>query len=535
MTYLRAHQTNPPRYLPVLGIGRGGMGRIDLALALGIPGAEQLVVLKRLREPEQQTAEERAALVWEAQLSARLAHPNIIQTLALEVLDGELVVVLEYLEGGSLAALARSCAALGEPVPRPVLLRIVRDALAGLEHAHELTDYDGSALGIVHRDVSPSNLLLTADGATKLIDFGIAKAARSLADTPPGFIKGKLGYMAPEQILGTAIDRRADLYAVGVMLWEGLTQRRFSASDSIRVCLETRLREQPVSVRTLAAGVPRDLDLIVARCLARDAELRWTSARELGAALDRYVEAHAEHASAPDVAELVVRHCGPTLKARRMAVRATMARIAPSVPGLAQHERLDVRYRSELGDPSHAATVTRAALPRRRSGRVLPFGAAILGAIGSCAFGSLPSARARPGPALSSEAAREATFLSAARALSPARRKATEPGGTPPPSPRPRRPGAPSSATAPSATDRTKRPDGDAPEHGPAAGAVTIDTYPWSRVTIDGTFRGVTPLVLVPLTAGSHVVEVESVDQGRLVRTVEVREGETPAEQWRFE
>lgn len=521
MTHPRAHPTNPTRYVPVLAIGHGGMGRIDLALALGVPGAEQLVVLKRLREPEQQTDDERAALVWEAQLSARLTHPNIVQTLALESLDGELVVVLEYLEGATLATLARSCAALGEPFPRPILLRAVRDVLTALTHAHDLVDYDGAHLGIVHRDVSPSNVMLTSEGVTKLLDFGIAKASRTSVDTPPGFIKGKLGYMAPEQILGTTMDRRADLYAVGVILWEGLTQRRFSASGSLQECLDTRLREEPVSVSEHASSVPLDLAHIVGRCLARHADRRWVSAAALRAVLDQYVGLHDEEATTHDVARFVMRHCGHALELRRQALGGQIARLAP---GPLHPLRQLVSHPGASGISEDAPTA--AAIRRRRNGRVLPFAAALVGALGSCAFGSLPSARARATSPVMPTALHHASFLTAARAPALPRAKASAPV---------RR------DVVPGARSRQEQ---SAPEVVAAAGAsgvvaptgvVTIDTYPWSRVTIDETFRGVTPLVLAPVEVGDHVVVVESPDGGRLVRTIHVTEGEPLTARWLFE
>jgi serine/threonine protein kinase len=510
----RAHPTNPTRYVPVLAIGQGGMGRIDLALALGVPGAEQLVVLKRLREPDQQTADERAALVWEAQLSARLTHPNIVQTLALESLEGELVVVLEYLEGATLAMLARSCAALGEPFPRPILLRAVRDVLTALTHAHDLVDYDGTHLGIVHRDVSPSNVMLTSEGVTKLLDFGIAKASRSPADTAPGLIKGKLGYMAPEQILGTTMDRRADLYAVGVILWEGLTQRKFSASGSLQECLETRLREEPVSVSEHALTVPLDLAHIVGRCLARHADHRWVSASALRAVLEQYVGLHDEDATTHDVARFVLRHCGHALELRRQAVRGQLSRLGPG-------PFHSLRQLAPISTPPASEDApTAAAIPRRRSGRALPFVAAFVGAVGSCAFGALPSARARATPTGPPTVVHGASFLTAGRAPDVPRAKASA---------LVRRDVVPSPRQRP-------REERSTPEVVAAAsGIVTIDTYPWSRVTIDETFRGVTPLVLAPVEVGDHVVVVENPEHGRLVKTIHVTEGEPLTARWLFE
>ena len=514
-------QSDPTRYLPLMGIGRGGMGRIDLALALSIPGAEQLVVLKRLREPERQTEEERASLVWEARLSARLAHPNVCSTLGLDVLDGELVLVLEYLEGASVAALARACTAAGEPFPRRILLRIVRDTLAGLAYAHDLADYDGAPLSIVHRDISPSNVLVTTDGMAKLIDFGIAKAARSTVDTPPGFIKGKLGYMAPEQILGRAVDRRADLYAVGVLLWEGLTQHRFSAGDSIQVCLVRRLREEPPGVRDLVGDVPVDLESIVLRCLALAPDRRWPAAGALRAALEHYVSVHDEEASSEDVARFVLRHCGSALEARRAALRDRFPREARAM-GVGQQLRLVPE-----DAPTQAALV-----PRRRMGKVLPALAGLAGVIASWTLDALPSARAGAPPLRSR---RQGAMVFAVRAPDLVRAKAA---ASVTPSARERGPAKPASASALTGADErsvvvpASIPPALADD---ATGFVTVDAYPWARVTIDDAYRGVTPIVHLPLTAGSHVVVLESPERGRHVMRLEVRRGETVAERWLWE
>ena len=404
MTCEQESMTSPRRYVPLLGIGRGGMGRIDVALAVGVPGAEKLVVLKRLLEPQQQNEEERAGLLREASLSSRLTHANIVATLGLDLLDADLVLVLEYLEGASLGALTRLCTAHDLVFPRKIALRALRDTLAGLDHAHELDDFDGTPLGIVHRDVSPSNVLLTIDGACKILDFGIAKVARSHVDTPPGLIKGKLGYMAPEQILGYPTDRRADIYAVGVMLWESLTRQRFSPGESVHECLSVRFRDNAPSVRELAPNVPAALEHIVQRCLARCPEHRWPTAAALRAALDEYVSAHGEEASPQDVSLFVSRLYGGVLAARRQTLRDRIARFAcaattrelenlpapaarSSTPAVAIDVVPETRAEPE---PAPASAVR----PRARASKVLPLAAGLIGAIGSWCFSSLSPAHA---------------------------------------------------------------------------------------------------------------------------------------------
>ncbi len=522
---LETPATPAGRYLPLATIGRGGMGRIDLALALGIPGAEQLVVLKRLRDPADQTEEDKASLVLEARLSARLMHANVCATLGLEMLDGEIVLVLEYLQGASLAALARAAAAAGEPLPRPILLRIVREMLAGLAYAHDLADYDGTPLSIVHRDVSPSNVLVTSDGVAKVLDFGIATAARSATDTPSGFIKGKLGYMAPEQILGRSVDRRADIYAVGVVLWEGLTHRRFSASDSIQICLERRLQREPPRMREIDAAIPRELEDVVRRCLMLAPDARWPTACALRGALDDYVRLRDEDASADDVARFVLRQSGVELEARRTALRRHFPRAIGTAPMAAAAPC--------VADDS--PTLPAMVLPRRGAGKVLPVLAGLTGLMASWTFDALPSARAGAGPA---RAQRTSVVLAARRAPADARARARGPASA-----------ARADARAgPKRVTVVPRPDmeeEEEPESPPADGVraappaetgfVTIDAYPWARVFIDGADRGVTPMVRLPIAAGPHVLVLESTERGRHVSALDVRAGETVAARWRWE
>ena len=167
----------------------------------------------------------------EARLAARIHHPNVVSTL--DVGEGEqLYLVMEYIEGDRISGLIKAAARKGERVPVPVTLRIMIDVLSGLHAAHELRDHQGHPLNIVHRDVSPQNILVGVDGVTRITDFGIAKAEARLTVTREGQVKGKMSYMAPEQLSSTNVNRRADVYAAGVVLWEALTGRRLFRADT---------------------------------------------------------------------------------------------------------------------------------------------------------------------------------------------------------------------------------------------------------------------------------------------------------------
>ncbi len=212
------------RYRRVLLLGQGGTADVFLAVADGPGGFRKLVVLKVLRAALSSDPELRAMFLNEARLAAQLHHPNVVQTYeVLEEPSGP-VIVMEYLDGEPLSNLIVS--GRGAGLTLALQLRVLVDALTGLHAAHELRDFQGAPLGVVHRDVSPHNLFVTVEGQTKVLDFGIAKLDRSLVETEVGTVKGKVRYMAPEQLRGDVLDRRADIYAAGVVLWEALAGER---------------------------------------------------------------------------------------------------------------------------------------------------------------------------------------------------------------------------------------------------------------------------------------------------------------------
>ena len=217
-------------YRLIATLGRGGMAEVFLAVRHGHGGFTKLVVIKRLRADLYMSPDGphyRQLLLDEANLAARLHHPNIVQTHEVHDDAGAPYLVMEYLDGQPLTQVVTAALRAGLRVPVRLALHVVAEVLAGLEHAHALCDYDGAPLAVVHRDVSPHNVFWTYAGDVKLMDFGVARSALGASLTVAGTVKGKLGYMAPEQARGEALDHRADLFAAGIVLWELLAGRRF--------------------------------------------------------------------------------------------------------------------------------------------------------------------------------------------------------------------------------------------------------------------------------------------------------------------
>jgi serine/threonine-protein kinase len=239
----------------------------------------------------------------EARIAARLNHPNIVQTYEVGNEGDRYFIAMEYLEGQPLSAVYRRVGR--KQIPLEIHLRILADILAGLEHAHELSDFRRARLDVVHRDVSPQNVFITYAGQVKLVDFGIAKVAGAASTTRKGMLKGKISYIAPEQCRCDAVDARADLFAVGVMLWEAIAGRRLVQKDDEKSVLARRMYGEDPPVRDAAPDAPAELTSICDRAMASDPADRFQTAREFRQALERYLSRSELRVSSGDVAQLV--------------------------------------------------------------------------------------------------------------------------------------------------------------------------------------------------------------------------------------
>ena len=303
-------------------IGTGGMARV---WAARVRGTTDVVAVKMLLPELAENVEFRKMFFDEARIASRVRHPNVCSTFEMGEQQGTLYLAMEWLDGPSLMRVLRpgreditECERI--PIRPRVAARIVADACAGLHAAHELVGEDGRPLAVVHRDVSPHNLLMTSGGEVKITDFGVAKALGKSHMTIAGQLKGKLAYMAPEQLTGSTIDRRCDVFALGCVLYEITTgQRPFQGEHDPQVMTAIMMgRYEPPSA--LVPSYPHQLSIIVMRALANEPENRYASADQMREALESYLRASGPQVGAAQVAALIQERCGAEVDARRAAV-----------------------------------------------------------------------------------------------------------------------------------------------------------------------------------------------------------------------
>ncbi|WP_375760619.1 protein kinase [Corallococcus exercitus] len=294
------------KYQLVRKIASGGMAEVFLAKAAGPRGFEKTLVLKRILP---HLAEDEAFVemfLGEAQLAARLDHPNVVQIFDFGEVDGSYFLAMEYIDGPTLRRLIKRSMELKQPLPAGVCAKMVAAAAEGLAFAHELTDAEtGAPLGLVHRDISPENVLVSRQGAVKVVDFGIAKVAGQSHRTATGVVKGKVAYMPPEQLQAKAMDGRVDVYALGIVLYELLTGKRpFEATTDVSM-MQAILFEPFVPALTRRPDLPEAMQRILEKALAKDRAQRYPDCRAFQADLERFVLSLGEPVGAYQIARLV--------------------------------------------------------------------------------------------------------------------------------------------------------------------------------------------------------------------------------------
>jgi serine/threonine-protein kinase len=523
-------------------------------------GFNKLTVIKRLRSEVAADPSFAHMLLDEARLAARLSHANVVHTYEVGETNNGYFIAMEYLEGQPLVRIARVARTKGqEKLEPPLCARIIADALGGLHYAHELRDYDGTPLRIIHRDVSPHNIFVTYDGAVKLMDFGIAKATSSSTQTEVGVLKGKIAYMAPEQATGGEVDRRADVFAMGIVLWELLTGERLFHAGSAPTTLH-RLLSQPIPrVSSVFPGVDPALDAAVAKALEREPGKRFQTAQEMRNALEEYVLGSGATLRQEAIGRRVSELFEETRQNVQRQIQMHMAEVslatstgelaALNVEALRRDgppSSMSGRNLLQLGNSSDSMASGSGVLSmkpgegsaeeekRKRGGFLfLALGVVLVGVLlGVVLFGlrgraatpevtvtpavepPVPTVPATP-PAATTALATVAPEPSSAPSASappapvavatpapapaPAHVEHHHAAAPPPPPPKPAAPAPPPPAAAPAET---------------GTGYLTLDTYPWTRVSENGKPLGVTPLVHVALSAGSHVLTLENPDQG---------------------
>jgi serine/threonine-protein kinase len=401
------------KYTLLCKLATGGMGELFVARQTGAGGFEKLVVIKRLLPHLAEDAHFVAMLLDEARIAARLSHPNVCQVYDLGEAEGHYYIAMEHLEGVPASMLLRRARRVAQRLDVGLAAAILRQTCDGLHHAHDLTDSDGHSIGLVHRDVSPSNLFVTSTGVVKVLDFGVAKSQDALARTHTGALKGKYAYMSPEQVLGNPVDRRADVFSLGVVLFELLTAQRLFWRDSEYKMFQAIVEDPIPSLLELRPGLSPPVAHVALRALSRDPDRRFPSARDMGEALDEAIGASGGVWKTSQVSDYLMQHFGTLVEERRRDVQTGISqanrlrrpRTTTGAPGLLpektparpaeatteetapEADSLAVETRRDIGDRSESAAPERTSRSRVWVGSIAI--AAALGGGGVFAYNQL--------------------------------------------------------------------------------------------------------------------------------------------------
>ncbi|TNF30049.1 MAG: serine/threonine protein kinase [Deltaproteobacteria bacterium] len=353
------------RYQIAKKIDAGGMAEIFLAKAMSIQGMEKLVAIKRVLPSLTKNQKFISMFLDEARLSISLNHANIVQVFDVNQSGGTYFIVMEYVDGFNLRRVFQKASEIGYRMPLAFVAYMMMEVCKGLEHAHTKKDSAGKPLRIVHRDLSPPNVLVSKSGEVKITDFGLAKATSQLTKTDPGIVKGKYSYLSPEVTEGKAADHRADLFAAGIVTWELLANRRlFLAKTDVETVELVRKAEVP-PLSKFNKDVTPEFERIVMRALARDPKKRFTSAREMGDAFADYLFKNGLKTTSYDLAQMVdhlfganVPHEDATERHQRIAslideeiANLSMLGFSPAVRGMTGAQPIDPSSLAFPGSP----------------------------------------------------------------------------------------------------------------------------------------------------------------------------------------
>jgi eukaryotic-like serine/threonine-protein kinase len=538
------------RFILLTTLAQGGMAEIWLARQSGLKGFEKLVVIKRMMTSLEADPESLEMFLTEARLAAQLSHPNVVQIYELGEQLGSPYIVMEYVDGEDLGAVRRTSQKHGLLLFDHYSARLISMAAEGLHYAHTKVGIDGKPLHIVHRDVSPQNLLVTFEGGLKVVDFGIAKIATQ--HTHSGKLKGKLAYMSPEQSRGEALDARSDVFSLGIVLFEMVTRTRLISKmgdiETLRLMGGTDPFPRPSERRS---DLPDGLEPIILKAMERKPEQRFQSAREFQEALEEWLRSHSKTVSAPELADYL-----RTLFARRIHDRRTLietAMTADLTPGAQKH-----LARLTLHASSPSLTSSPRAIPRRQmmwlsagvvtllvtavillrvllsepgTGQPGPAAepAVVVGPLADPAPSTLVVSTVPPGAML--------TVDGKARGRTPRTVEGLEPGEHQLAAALEGYQAASRKFSLAAAGERVvievalspvdKEPTVAEPRRQEAPGKLSIKTMPWSTVYLGKKKLGDTPLVELPLPAGKHTLRLEASDGTVNSIEVEIHSHET--------
>jgi tRNA A-37 threonylcarbamoyl transferase component Bud32 len=527
-------------------LASGGMADVWRAETTGAAGVVKEVALKLVRGEHEARSDFVRMFIEEARLASRLSHANVVQVFEFDQVDGRYYIAMELVRGRNLVRVSERARELGARLGLPRAVHVGAEVAKALAYAHRLAGQDGAPLGIVHRDVSPHNVLVSFEGEVKLADFGIARAMSRAGLTDPGTVKGKLAYMAPEQARSAAVDPRADVFALGVVLWELCAGRRLFARDTDAATLAAVLDGAPPSPPSAwNEAVPPELDAVIVSALERDPARRMASAQDLATALGRVLLGLARSPEDWDLRGLMHRLWpdgatpGPTAATERTVVRPGPR----AAPGGGEEESAAAAVEPGADAPADGgthATYTGMEPPRRRPGRAVRLGTAAAVAIAVIGGGGVVVAR-RGGEGTAPTATATATETPTATTetanpnanANPPTVPVTRvpdpvaPGPSPRPGPTAPPPVPPTSSSVRperSGRDAAAESKGAAPADLTAAGTLHVTSPSWANVTVDGKPVGETP-VSVKLAPGRHRVRASHPRHGAREAVIDVLPG----------
>jgi eukaryotic-like serine/threonine-protein kinase len=535
------------KYKLVKLIASGGMAEVYLARQAGAAGFEKLVCLKRILPHLARDKQFVEMFLNEARLAARLDHPNIVSIFDLGEANGNYFIAMEFIDGPSLRAIHKLAAERGEYLPIPEICKIISMAAGGLQYAHDLADTDGKPLGLVHRDISPDNILVHRNGSAKVVDFGIAKAANSSSQTRTGTLKGKVAYMPPEQLRGEQLDRRTDVFALGVVLYELLAGKRPWEGNSEVALIGKIMTEEPQPLAELRPDAPAELCQIVEKALAKDRALRYQSCHELAADLENLV-VQMGHSITPARVSDFVKAFTPEPSSPAAAPEhssAEIQQIEDEMNGTGAAPALVRGWGAGQERDSHTVAMSQPVAAPKSHGLLYGLLAFLVIAAGGGAGGYwffFHQDEPGPGP-VTVERAAVVEHETPAKPAEPVKEPPREPEKVAvqepakpdpvkpaePVKPRPHRPAPPEPQQSPVVIVHEVQP---APQPEPVKPAPTVTAKgelvllirPWAKVEVDGREVGITPLnEPLMLAAGDHTVRLLNPElQKDITRTVHI-------------